>query len=135
MIFTLLLLCGYPAVCHTERIVMKAALSKLLPCAIVILVFLPFTCAHAAEPDAAACRQYADSYAGGQSKGQMLGGAVIGTVAGAGIGAIFSGAGAGAVIGGGLGAIGGGARKSAIHKKAFEDAFIECMAGRVPSVQ
>lgn len=113
---------------------MKATASKSLPCAIAILVFFPFAFAHA-EPEAAVCRQYANDYANGQSKGLMFAGAVSGTVVGGAIGAIFSGAGAGAIIGGGIGAIGGGARKSETRRRAFEDAFIECMSGRVPAVR
>jgi hypothetical protein len=113
------------------RIVVKAATIKALACATALFAFSPLLRAHA-EPSAALCTQYANNYAQqNNNKGQLLGGAVGGSAVGAGIGLIFSAPGAGAAVGAGLGLIGGGAKKSESRKKIFEDAFIDCMAGRV----
>jgi uncharacterized protein YcfJ len=112
---------------------LKASAQKSSACAMVLLAFLaclPITTAHA-EPSAAVCSDYADSYARQASaRGQMLAGAAGGAGVGAVVGSIFGGAGAGAAVGAGLGVIVGGARRSASYKKIYEDAFIDCMAGR-----
>ena len=109
---------------------MTAATMQALACGIALLAFCPLTAAHA-EPSAAVCSKYADSYAQEKTKGMMLRGTAGGGVAGGLVGALFGGAGAGAVIGAGLGTITGGAQKSQNYKTIFEDAFIDCMAGRV----
>jgi uncharacterized membrane protein len=93
-----------------------------------LLAFCPLTAQ--AEPSAAACTDYAHSYAQKQTKGMVLGGAVGGSAVGVGVGALFGKPGAGALIGGGLGTIGGGSRKSQSYKANFEDGFIDCMSGR-----
>jgi len=112
----------------------KATKSKLFTCGIALFVALPIAAVRA-EPSTAMCKHYAENYANRESTGQLFGHAVGGTVLGAGIGAIFGGAGAGAVIGGGLGAIRGGARQSSTYKQAYVDAFVDCMAGHVPTIQ
>lgn len=85
-----------------------------------------------AQGSAAACDRYATNYANQQaSKGQVLGGAAVGSLFGAGIGAIFSEAGPGALIGAGLGAIRGGKRQSTSYSHVYDAAFRDCMAGRV----
>jgi uncharacterized membrane protein len=108
----------------------KAATVKTVVCGVALVAFCLLTAAHA-EPSPAVCSNYADSYAQKQTRGLVLGGAVSGTAIGAGIGAIFGGAGAGAVVGVGLGTITGGNRKSQNYRTIYEDAFIDCMAGRV----
>lgn len=101
---------------------------KALACGAVLLAFCPLTAQ--AEPSAAACTDYARSYAQKQTRGMVLGGAVGGSAVGVGVGALFGKPGAGALIGGGIGTIGGDSRKSQSYKTNFEDGFIDCMAGR-----
>jgi len=99
-----------------------------------LLMLVPFTVAHA-EPSVALCKSYAENFAKRQSSGQLFSGIAVGSAVGVAIGALAGGPAAGAAIGGGLGAIGGGARKSETYRKGFEDAFIDCMAGRTPVPQ
>ena len=107
------------------------ATMKAFASGVLLFAFYPLTGAHA-EPSAAVCTQYASNYTQqNNNKGQIIGGAAGGSAIGAGIGLIFGSAGAGAAIGAGLGVIGGGARKSEGGRKMYEDAFIDCMAGRV----
>jgi uncharacterized membrane protein len=107
---------------------------KALACGMALLAFGPLTVADTvahAEPSAAACTTYAQNYAQQQTRGIAL----IGTGTGAGVGGlvggIFGKAGAGAVIGAGIGTIAGSKHRSQSSKAIFEDAFIDCMAGRV----
>jgi uncharacterized membrane protein len=107
---------------------------KALACGIALLAFGTLTVAHTvarAEPSAAACTDYARNYAQQQTRGIAL----IGTGTGAGVGGlvggIFGKAGAGAVIGAGIGTIAGSKQRSQNSRAIFEDAFIDCMAGRV----
>jgi len=109
----------------------KAATIKVLAGGIALFASYPLPGAHS-EPSAAVCNQYASSYAQqNNNRGQLIGGAAGGSAIGAGVGLIFGGAGAGAAVGAGLGIVSGSARKSESHRKLYEDAFIECMAGRV----
>lgn len=110
---------------------MKVAKIKSLACGAALFAFSPLPGAHA-EPSAAVCTQYANNYVQkNNNRGQVIGGAAGGSAIGAGIGLIFGAPGAGSVVGAGLGAIGGGARKSESGRIIYEDAFIDCMAGRV----
>jgi hypothetical protein len=85
-----------------------------------------------AQGSAAACDRYAENYANGHaSSGQVLGGAAVGSLFGAGIGAIFSESSAGALIGGTIGVISGGRKKSVSYSNVYDAAFRDCMAGRV----
>ena len=80
-------------------------------CAIGLLIGLgSFEAAQAAS--ATVCDRYARDYAQRASRqGQVLGGGVLGSIVGLGIGIAAGGAGLGAAIGGGVGAIGGGSRR------------------------
>lgn len=102
---------------------------KTCACRLALLALYPLAAVYA-EPSPSVCSDYANSFAQKQTRGLVFGGAAGGTLLGAGVGAIFGGAGAGAVVGAGLGTITGGARKSKNYKTIFEDAFIDCMAGR-----
>jgi uncharacterized membrane protein len=103
---------------------------KVLAFATALLAFYPLTAAQA-EPSAAACSDYAHNYAQKQTSGIVLGGAVTGSAVGGLVGSLFGKMGAGAVVGAGLGTIAGSGRKSQSYKATFEDAFIDCMAGRI----
>lgn len=110
---------------------MRAVTVKALACGATLFAFAPLPRAHA-EPSAAVCTQYANNYVqNNNNRGQLIGGAARGSAAGAGVGLIFGVPLAGGVVGAGLGAIGGGSRKSESGRILFEDAFIDCMAGRV----
>ncbi len=119
---------------RTGRMIVKAKTSRALACSLILLVSFPIAATHA-EPSVEHCRSYAEDYASGKSRGQVALGALVGSSAGTGIGMIFHAPGAGAVIGTGLGVIAGGNRRSQVYKKVFEDAFIDCMAGRAPAAQ
>ena len=81
---------------------------------------------------ATVCDSYARDYANRASRrGQMLGGAAVGSLVGLGIGAIAGGAGVGAAIGAGVGLIGGGARRRTDADRMYNAAYQDCMAGRV----
>ena len=113
------------------RIVLKVAKMKSLACGAALFAFSPLPGAQA-EPSAAVCTQYASNYVQqNNNKGQLIGGAAGGSAIGAGIGLIFGAPGAGSVVGAGLGVIGSGARKSESGRIMYEDAFIDCMAGRI----
>lgn len=103
---------------------------KALACGMALLAFCPLTAAHA-EPSAAACTDYARSYAQQQTRGIALIGAGTGAGVGGLVGGIFGKAGGGAIIGAGIGTIAGSKHRSQSAKAVFEDAFIDCMAGRV----
>ena len=85
---------------------MKAATVKALACGMALLAFYPLAAAHA-EPSAAACTNYAHSYAQKQTRGIVLAGAVGGSAVGGLVGSLFGKAGAGALVGAGLGTIAG----------------------------
>jgi len=103
---------------------------KALVGGIALLALNPLTVAHA-EPSAAACTSYAQSYAQKETRGIVLSGAGVGSGVGGLVGSIFGKAGAGAIVGAGIGTITGSHRKSQSSRAIFEDAFVDCMAGRV----
>jgi hypothetical protein len=81
---------------------------------------------------ATACDAYARQYANNASRqGQVLRGGAVGTLAGAGVGAIFGAAGIGAAVVGSLGVIGGGRNRRDAAQQMYQAAFQDCMAGRV----
>jgi hypothetical protein len=100
-------------------------------CVIGLLVGLgSFETAQAAS--ATVCDRFARDYAQRTSRqGQVLGGGVLGSIVGLGIGAAAGGAGLGAAIGGGVGVIGGGSRRQRDADRIYQAAFQDCMAGRV----
>jgi H+/Cl- antiporter ClcA len=78
------------------------------------------------------CDAYARNYSEKASRqGQVLGGGVVGSLLGLGIGAIAGGAGTGAAIGAGVGVIGGGASRRKTADRMYHAAFQDCMAGRI----
>lgn len=88
--------------------------------------------AAAQTQSAKVCDAYASDYAHNASRqGQVLGGGAVGSLLGAGIGAIAGAAGVGAAIGAGIGMIGGGAKRSSDAQRLYTTAFNNCMAGRV----
>lgn len=94
----------------------------------------------AAPADAASygyCSRYASrvsaNWAPPAPEGAFVGGAV-GAIGGAVFGGIVGGskgAGAGALIGAGIGAVAGAAKNERKHRKIYDRAFADCMAGRV----
>jgi hypothetical protein len=81
---------------------------------------------------AKACDAYARDYANNASRqGQILRGGAVGTLAGAGVGAIFGAAGIGAAVVGGLGVIGGGRDRRETARGMYQAAYQDCMAGRL----
>jgi uncharacterized membrane protein len=108
----------------------KAAITKALACGVALLAFCPITVTQA-EPSAAACTDYARSYAQKETRGVVLAGAGVGSGVGGLVGSIFGKSGAGAIVGAGIGTIAGSKQRSQNSKAIFEDAFIDCMAGRV----
>jgi hypothetical protein len=86
----------------------------------------------ARSQSAMVCDGYARNYAQKNSaKGQMLIGGGVGSLVGAGLGAIGGAAGVGAAIGGGIGLIGGGARRKQTSDQMYAAAYRDCMAGHV----
>jgi hypothetical protein len=78
---------------------------------------------------AKACDAYAREYANnGSRQGQVLRGGAVGTLAGAGVGALFGAAGIGAAVVGGLGVIGGGRDRRETARGMYQAAYHDCMA-------
>ena len=90
------------------------------------------------EPVNAASAQVCDAYARSQAKnnsrkGQVIGGAIVGTAIGVGLVALTGGAalGAAAIVGGGLGGMVGGSKRRKTADRIYNAAYQDCMAGRV----
>ena len=112
---------------------MNGKQAALLAIGLIALPALSNTgAAQQSGPSAIACDAFARDYAASASRrGQVLGGAGVGSLVGLGLGALAGASGVGAAIGATVGGIGGGAKRNADSQRLYSVAYQDCMAGRV----